>query len=42
VVTSEYDDVQKNYEQPVKQHNELVAVNVELREERLEKKNCVR
>lgn len=42
LVASEYDDVWKNHEQSVKQHNELVAVNVELREERLEKKECVR
>jgi hypothetical protein len=41
VCESEYDDVLNNYEKAVRQYNELISENVELRARRLEQKNCV-
>jgi hypothetical protein len=41
VCESEYDDVLNNYEKVVRQYNELISENVELRARRLEQKNCV-
>lgn len=38
---SEYDDILKNYEKTVSQYNQLLSENVELREMRLQQKNCV-
>ncbi len=41
VCDSEYDGVMNGYKQAVRQNDELASENVELREKRLEIKNCV-
>ena len=38
---SEYDEVMKDYENVVSQYNQLTSENVDLREIRLEQRNCV-
>jgi hypothetical protein len=38
---SEYDEVMKDYEKVVGQYNQLTSENVDLRETRLEQRNCV-
>ena len=41
VCESEYDAVMRDYQQVVRQYDELASENVDLREQRLEQKNCV-
>ena len=41
VCESEYDDVLDDYKEAVRQHNQLVSENTDLRVRRLEQKNCV-
>ena len=41
VCASEYDDILNKLNQVVREHDELAAENVALRERRLEQKNCV-
>ena len=41
ICASEYDAVLNDYENVVNQYNQLLTENVELREWRLQKKNCV-
>jgi hypothetical protein len=41
ICVSEYDAVLGDYEKVVGQYNQLISENVELREVRLEQKNCV-
>jgi len=41
VCESKYDAMMKNYKEAAKEHNAMAAQNVELREQRLEQKNCV-
>jgi len=41
ICESEYDDILNNYKKVVSQHNDLISENVDLRERRLEQKNCV-
>ncbi len=38
---SEYDEVLQDYEKVVSQYNQLTSENVDLRETRLEQRNCV-
>jgi hypothetical protein len=38
---SEYDEIMKDYEKVVSQYNQLTSENVDLRETRLEQRNCV-
>ena len=41
ICESDYAEVMNDYKTAVNQHNELAAENAVLREQRLEKKNCV-
>jgi hypothetical protein len=41
ICESEYDDVVNDYKKAVSEHNELALKNVDLRDKRLEQKNCV-
>lgn len=41
ICESEYDDILSDYRKAVSQHDELATENVNLREQRLEQKNCV-
>jgi hypothetical protein len=41
VCASKHDDVIRDYQQTVREYNQLAAENVALREQRLERKNCV-
>ena len=41
VCESTYDDAMRDYQQAVRQYDELASENVDLREQRLERKNCV-
>jgi len=41
ICESEYDEVLNSYNEAVKQYNDLTLENVNLRERRLEQKNCV-
>lgn len=41
VCESKYDEMMHDYRQAVKEHDALAAENVEIREQRLQQKNCV-
>ncbi len=41
ICESEYDEIMNKYKKTVSQYNQLASENVDLRERRLEQKNCV-